>query len=87
MIQYKGGNGSSKQESVVILGADNEAEGVDAEFSWFEEKYGKQDFNWELIFQELIVEESKEYDILRIKFSSGEITEFWFEISNFYGSE
>ena len=87
MIQYKGGDGSSKEKAVIILGAENEFEGVDAEYVWLEEKFGKQDINWELIFQELIVEESKEYDILRIKFSSGEITEFWFEISNFYGSE
>ena len=30
MISFKGGDGSSKQESVVILGAKNETEGVDA---------------------------------------------------------
>lgn len=34
MIQYKGGNGSSKQESIIILGADNKAEGVDAEWDF-----------------------------------------------------
>ena len=87
MIQYKGGDGTNKEKAVIILGANNEFEGVDAEYIWLEEKFGEQDVNWELIFQELIVEESKQYDILRIKFSSGEIKEYWFDISDFYGRE
>ena len=87
MIQYKGGDGLSKEKAIIIHGAENEFEGVDAEYTWLEEKFGEQDINWELILQELIVEESKEYDILRIKFSSGEIKDLWFDISNFYGRE
>ena len=87
MIHYKGGDGSSKEKAIIILGANSEFEGVDAEYLWLEEKFGEQDINWELIFQELIDEESKQYDILRIKFSSGEIKEYWFDISDFYGSK
>jgi hypothetical protein len=30
MIQIKGGNGSSKEKAIIILGANNEREGVDA---------------------------------------------------------
>jgi len=31
MIQFNGGNGSTEQEAVIILGAESELEGVDAE--------------------------------------------------------
>ena len=40
MIQYKGGDGLSKEKAIIILGANNETEGVDAEYSLLEEKYG-----------------------------------------------
>lgn len=33
MITYLGGNGTSKQDAVVILGAESEMEGVDAEYN------------------------------------------------------
>jgi hypothetical protein len=85
MITYKDGNGSTKAEAVVILGAKNEMEGVDAEYNWIEEKFGKQNIGWELNDQELRDEGIKQYDILRIKFPSGETTELWFDISAFYG--
>jgi len=41
MITYKGGDGKTNQEAIVILGAMNEMEGVDAEYEYLEEKYGK----------------------------------------------
>lgn len=41
MITYKGGDGSSKQESIVILGAKDEIEGVGAEYDYLESKFGK----------------------------------------------
>ena len=36
MIQYKGGGGSSEQEAVIILGAESELEGVDAEYEFIQ---------------------------------------------------
>jgi hypothetical protein len=37
MIQYNGGDGSSKQKAIIIHGAKNEEEGVDAEYNFSEE--------------------------------------------------
>ena len=64
MIQYKGGDGSSKQVSIIILGAPNETEGVDAEYDYLEDRYGE----YELVSQELIDEADRQYDLLKIKF-------------------
>jgi hypothetical protein len=75
----------SKEEAVIILGAKNEMEGVDAEYNWLEEKFGKQNINWELIDQELIDEGNRQYDVLRIKFRGDKTEEFWFDITEFYG--
>lgn len=75
----------TKEEAVIILGAKNEMEGVDAEYSWIEERFGKQNINWELNDQELINEGDKQFDVLRIKFRDGITKEFWFDITDFYG--
>jgi hypothetical protein len=85
MIKYKGGNGSIKEEAVIILGASNEVEGVDAEYVWIENKFGEEIVQWELVDQELFDEGNRQYDILKIKFENGNVREFWFEITAFYG--
>ena len=84
MIQYKGGNGTSKQLSIVILGATNENEGVDAEYDYLDSKYGE----YELVSQEFIGEAYRQYDVLKIiKPSDSQEEEVWFDISEFYGKE
>jgi hypothetical protein len=49
-------NGLTKEEAVIILGAKDETEGVDAEYSWIEENYGEENVEWEMIDQELMDE-------------------------------
>ena len=38
MITYKGGNGLDTREAIIIIGAIDELEGIDAEYIWLEEK-------------------------------------------------
>jgi hypothetical protein len=85
MMTYKGGNGLDSKEAIIIAGAKDELEGIDGEYIWLEEKYGEQDFSWELIDQQSIDEGDKKYNILKIKFLNGEEREFWFDITDFYG--
>ena len=84
MISFKGGDGSSKKESIVILGAKNETEGVNAEYVWLEQKYGEENVEWEMINQGLIDEENKQIDLLKVKLRNDEVKEVWFDISDFY---
>ena len=84
MITYKGGNGLDTKEAVIIIGAKDELGGVDGEYIWLEEKYGKQDFEWELIDQEFINLDIIKYDLLKIKLQNGEIKKHWFDITDFY---
>jgi hypothetical protein len=85
MITYKGGNGLDTKEAIIIIGAKDGLEGIDGEYIWLEEKYGKQDFEWELIDQEFFDLDTIKYDLLKIKFPDGETKEFWFDITGFYG--
>ena len=84
MMTYKGGDGLDSKEAIIIIGAIDELEGIDAEYIWLEEKYGKQDLEWELLDQEFIDLDTIKYDLLKIKFQNGEIKEFWFDITDFY---
>ena len=40
MIQIKGGNGSSREKAVIILGTNNEREGIDVEYNYIVRKLG-----------------------------------------------
>ena len=83
MIQYKGGDGSSKEKAIIILGAESELEGVDAEFEFIQRLYS----DFELDNQTFIGEEDKKYDLLTIKLSDGTKKDIWFDITDFYGRE
>jgi len=81
MISYKGGNGTIKQEAIIILRAENEMEGADAEYDYLNSKYGE----YELLDQTFVGEDQKQFDILNIQLSDGTSVECWFDISDFYG--
>ena len=78
-------NGITKEGAVIIRGAKDETEGVDAEYNWLEEKFGKQNISWELNDQELMDEGDRQFDLLKIKFKNGAFKTFWFDITDFYG--
>ena len=80
MISYKGGNGTTKQDAIVVL-VTNETEGVDAEYDYLDNKYGE----YELVSQEFIGEADRQYDLLKIKLVDGTKKEVWFDITEFYG--
>lgn len=83
MIQYKGGSGSSEQEAVIILGAESELEGVDAEYEYIQSLHTE----FELDSQTFLEKRNKKYDILTIKLPGGTKKDIWFDISDFYGRE
>ena len=83
MIQYKGGSGSSEQEAVIILGAESELEGVNAEYEYIQRLHT----NFELDSQTFLEKGNKKYDILSVKLQGGTQKDIWFDITDFYGRE
>ena len=83
MIQIKGGNGSNKEKAVIILGADNELKGIDAEFNYIERKVGYFDIE----SQNFLDEGDKKYDCMNVVGVTGKKKELWFDITDYYGKE
>ena len=83
MIKYKGGNGLSEQEAVIILGAESELEGVDAEYEYTQSLHE----HFELDSQTFLEKRNKKYDILTVKLPGGTKKDIWFDITDFYGRE
>lgn len=80
-ITFEGGDGSSFEEAVVIKGAKDTMEGIEAESKWIEKKHR----GWEKGDQALVSKNGKHYD--RIEYSTpkdGKKTIF-FDITDFYG--
>jgi hypothetical protein len=83
MLSYKGGDGSNQEKAIIILGANNELEGVDAEYNYIERKSGFFDIETQLF----IDEGSRKFDCLKIIGVNGNKREFWFDVTKFYGKE
>lgn len=84
MIQIKAGNGSNKEKAIIIYGIYSEWEGVDAEYNYFELKYG----NFEIELQSFVDDGDKKYDTINISYALNEKKkELWLDITNFYGRE
>jgi len=87
MIKFRGGDGSSKEKAIIILGANSDLEGVEAEYEYLESIYEEQNVEWRLNEQSLFIEDDKYYDVLRIEFRNKKQATFWIDITNFYGLE
>ncbi|UCE26114.1 MAG: hypothetical protein JSW52_07040 [Candidatus Coatesbacteria bacterium] len=91
-VVYAGGDGTSLEKAVIIVGASGEFEGVDSEYTWLEIQFGPENVNWRSLGQELIIENGRYYDILNVEFltdvgvyDKGDVAEFYFDITDFYG--
>ena len=85
MVKLNGGDGSSKEQAIIIINAKTEREGVDAEYNYLEEILGEENIYWKFLYQHFIDDGNKQYDVLHIKFPNGEEKEFYFDITDFYG--
>lgn len=82
-IRYKGGNGLSKEEAVVIKGAWSSRMGVAAEYVWL----GKHYRGFQLLGQGLEDEsaDGRVYDIIDFVMPDGEKKRIYFDITHFFG--
>jgi len=83
VIQYAGGNGSTKEKAVIIKGANSELEGVDAAFNYIERKFGY----FEIESTTLIDEVDKKFDLMNITSVSGNKEKVWFDVTSYYGKD
>jgi hypothetical protein len=79
MIQFKGGNGSSIEKAIIILGVNTDREGVDAEYRYLDFHYK----GWQLDEQTLILNKDMQYDLMVIILLDGSKKDVWFDITEF----
>jgi hypothetical protein len=87
MIKFTGGNGSTMEEAIIILNAESESEGVNAEYKYISDIYGEMNVCWKAPSQEFLIYGGKFYDVLQITFPNAEDKEFWFDITDFFGKK
>jgi uncharacterized protein YfiM (DUF2279 family) len=83
-IKYNDGPGNSIKNAISITGAKTEWLGVDAEYRLLSILHAIAGLDYDVLFQELIVNDNKAYDKLVVKDSLGRTAEFYFDISEFY---
>jgi hypothetical protein len=85
-IVYKGGNGSSVREAIIIKKATTLKECIAAEYAYLEKKIGQRGIDWKPLGQYLHHDFSKRYDIIKIKIiDTDEIRYFCFNITGVFG--
>ncbi len=82
-VKYEGGTGESKEQAVIIMGAENLKEGVTAEYDFISEMHGRKDRDWRVKGQNQAREGAIIYDIIEMEIiSSGETHYYYFDTSN-----
>jgi hypothetical protein len=80
VISYAGGDGTSIEKAVVILGAD-EMSGVKAEYTWLSGHYP----GWKGTNQSLLNKDGKVYDVMDFTLPDGSKHTIYFDITDYFG--
>ena len=84
-ITFKGGPGDTPETTVVILGASDSIDGIAAEYSYLEKKFGRQNLAWRLRRQSILNQKGKVYDRMDLDMQDGSKKTVFFDISEFFG--
>ena len=66
-VRYAGGTGDTYEDAVIIKGAKNQKQGVEAEYAFISEKHGERGSDWDVVAQSLMKEGGKAYDMIEIE--------------------
>jgi len=80
-IQYEGGDGSSCQQAIAIVGARGEQDGVASEYTWIKQHYPGA----KLDQQSLIDCNGAPTDKMAIETADGQKVTLFFDLSRFFG--
>jgi hypothetical protein len=83
-IRFEGGDGSSKEAAIVILGAQGESNGVDSEYQYLDLLHGPRPTGWTMVQQSLLGDQGKNYDALEIE-HNGKRETVYFDITDYFG--
>ncbi len=84
-ITFSNNSGESIEDAIVIHNAKTDKEGVDSEYYYLEERFGKKGVDWDLDLQSLSNAGDRNYDVMEITLSDGRKLTIYFDITDFFG--
>jgi hypothetical protein len=84
-ITFSNNGGESYDDAIVILNAKTDKEGIDSEYYYLEERFGRRGVDWDLDQQYLSDEGDRYYDVMDITLSDGRKLTIYFDITDFFG--
>jgi len=84
-VWFEGGDGSSRENAVVVRGAVWEMEGIAATFAWMEWHFGRKDQDWTLVTHSTGGDEHRKIDTFVVTLADGSRRTVFFDVSESYG--
>ncbi|UCG01964.1 MAG: hypothetical protein JSW11_20495 [Candidatus Heimdallarchaeota archaeon] len=85
MVSYSAHDGSTIENAIIISDVHDHFEGINAEYLYLENKFGKRGVEWQLLKQELLNENQNVYDRLIIQLSDKAVINVYFNLTEFFG--
>lgn len=82
---YSAHEGKSVEDAIIISHVNDHFEGINAEYLYIEQKFGKRGVDWQLIKQELLNENQKVYDRFIFQLSDQTVISLYFNLTEFFG--
>lgn len=85
-VTYEGGDGKTVENAIVIKNAENERNGVAAEYAYITKINGEKFKDWKPVGQSTITKDNKKIDLINILLiQKNETVSYYFDITEFYG--
>jgi hypothetical protein len=85
-VTYEGGDGKTVENAIIIKNAENERNGVAAEYAYIAKINGEKFKDWKPVGQSTINKDDKKIDLINIQLiQKNETISYYFDITEFYG--
>ncbi len=85
-VTYEGGDGKTVENAIVIRNAENERNGVAAEYAYIAKINGEKFKDWNTVGNSTITRDNKKIDLITIQLiQKNETLSYYFDITEFYG--
>lgn len=85
MVIYSDNEGKSIEDAIIITDVKDHFEGIEAEYLFIEDKFGKRGVGWKLVRQELLNENQQVFDRIKIQLSNKTEINLIFNLTAFFG--
>ncbi|MHA2073400.1 MAG: hypothetical protein ACW97X_02140 [Candidatus Hodarchaeales archaeon] len=85
MVTYSDNEGMSIEDAILITDVNDHFAGIEAEYLYIENKFGKRGVDWSLIKQELLNQKQQVFDRITIQLQDQSLISLFFNLTAFFG--